>query len=563
MSVLFETLGRGLLAHLTAAFENQLPALEGDNLQTLRQRFEASPTSFDLAMRCGSIALREMRLRDAQTSFEAAQTLQPDAVTPWLGLACVADEQGDLTRALDHLHDAQQRDGSDPALAFGVAFCHERLGQSEDAKREYRRVIKLNKRLRNAYERLAAIAVREGDLPTALAQYEQLVEMEPGDLDCLIQLGGLYLACERPAEAIHQFQSALLIEPDNGEERAELAGVGSGEGALHDAISSLEHLVQKYPGVAPFHVQLADLYVKAGDDARALDQYHTALTAQPNFLEATVKLGTQHMRQGRYTDAALTFNRAVELNDRLIAAFAGLGLAQYHCGRKAESLATFDLAASLEPSTTRLFSQALRLHLQSEQQQSGQRFDDGDGGVAEGEAPRQDTLLKEAIRRHRQAIANTPNQADLHYRYGLLLRQMGRHDEAMRAFRNAVSINPCYAKALVKLAIALKELDQVDEAIETFQRAMQVDTRYVDVHYQLGLLFAQKNQFDLALEEFEQVLEHAPQDPAFRQNLALALQQIGMVDRAAATWRSICDMSPVTDQLLAERERVLREAGPN
>lgn len=552
MSYLLEALGRGLLADLRAALQHQLTTADDDDLDEIAARYQASPTSFDLAMRFGNGCLAEARLRDAQSAFEQAHTLTPSAPQPLLGLACVADELGNLEQALDYLYQAQTRDPEDPALIFGIAFCHERAGNTEQAKLAYRRSIELCPHLRNGYERLATIALRENDIPLAVQQYEQLSELEPGDLDILLVLGSLYLQNEQPLEAISQFQNALLIEPDNNDDRPELVEAIAGEGPVDVAIASLEKLVQKYPHVAPFHVQLGDLYVKAGDDERALAEYNTALANQPNFLEATVKLGTQHMRRGRFVDAALTFNRAVELNDRLIGAFAGLGAAQHACGRTNESLATFDLAASLEPSTTLLFSETMRLQLQSEPQFAHDVEDDA--------SPVQhDTLLQEAVRRHQQAIANAPNHADVHYRYGLLLRQLGRHGEATQAFRNAVSINPMYTKALIKLAICLKESGAVDEAIEIFRRALELDGRFVDVHYQLGLLFAQRNQFDLAVEEFEHALTDEMSGPSFRDNLVLALQQIGLVDKAAATWRSICDMSPVTDALLAERERTLRQ----
>ena len=553
MSYLLEALGRGLLADLRAAFEKQLPALPEDDLESLRTRFAASPMSLDLALRLGMAYLREARLNEARQTFEAARAIAPASVQPRLALACVHDELGQLDCCLEHLQEAERLDARDPAIAFGIGFCHERLGHAREAREAYRRAIERCPQLRNAYERLAAIALRGGLWDEAIGQYERLAEMEPDDLDVLLTLGNLCLQAHRPAEAIEQYQQALLIEPEAHDGPLATAENLAEEGRLEEAVHTLEKLVHKYPGMAPFHVRLGDLYVKMGDDARATDAYRVALSTQPSFLEATVKLGTQHMRQGRFVDAAVTFNRAIELNDRLITAFVGLGVAQHDSGHLHESLATFDLAASLEPSTTLLFSETTRLHLKSEQPPPA-----GDTGENEPvEFPDADVLLAEALRRHEQALQSSPNHADLHYRYGLLLRQVGRQEEAMRAFRNAVAVNPNYCKALVKLAIGLKEAGELDEAIATFQRALCLNDKFVDVHYQLGLLFAQRNQFDLAVEQFEQAAAEHGQNPSFRANVALALQSIGMLDRATATWRAVCDLLPVQDQL-ASREQALR-----
>jgi tetratricopeptide (TPR) repeat protein len=557
MSYLLEALGRGLLTELRSAFDNQLPALADDNTEQLSARWSASPSSFDLAMRLGMSYLGQMRLSEARRTFEAACHIPGATAQPRLGLACVHDELGQIDQAIVQLSAAQEADPRDPAISFALGFCHERLGRAAEAKAAYAQAVELCPQLRNAYERMAAIAIRERDWDTAARQYEQLAELEPGDLDILLTLGNLYLELRRPADAIAHYQQALLIEPDGPDSDPVVANQIKDEGRLVEAIQNLERLVHKYPGMAPFHVRLGDLYAQAGNDTRALEQYQTALLTQPGFLEATVKLGTQHMRQGRFIDAAVTFNRAVELNDRLITAFAGLGVAQHECGRTQEALASFDLATSLEPSSTLLYSEATRLQLQSELTRRDPAALPDDGGLESWGA---DDLLDEALRRHEQALLSRPNHADLHYRYGLLLRQVGRLEEALQAFRNAVTINPSYCKALVKLGVALKEAGEADEAVKTFQQALRLNAKFVDLHYQLGLLFSQRNQFDLAVEEFEQAVAGSPKNAEFRAHLALALQSIGMVDRAAAVWHALCDLSPVNETILAAREAALRNA---
>jgi tetratricopeptide (TPR) repeat protein len=558
MSYLLEALGRGLLTDLRSAFENQLPRLAEDDAEVLRARLAASPTSVDLALRFGLSCLRQMRLSDARRAFETAGQIDQTSAQPYLALACVYDELGQIDMAVSQLCAARERDPDDPAIAFALGLCQERAGRGELAKVAYRTAATLCPHLRNAHERLAAIALQERDWTGAIGAYERLAELEPGDLDILLTLGNLYLEVHRPDEAVQVYQRALLIEPEASDGALTRADALVAEGQLTEAIRTLERLIQKYPGLAPFHLRLADLYAQAGDDARAVAQYRTAIETQPGFLEATVKLGTQHMRQGRLMDAAVTFSRAVELNDRLIAAFAGLGVAQHGCGRTQEARTSFDLAAGLEPSSTLLFSEAARLQLQAERAERDPDL------LAEDDDPAPDEalLLDEALRRHEQALLQHPNHADLHYRYGLLLRQRGRHPEAIQALRNAVTINPHYSKALIKLGIALKESGDVDDALATFQQAVRLNHKFVDLHYQLGLLFSQRSQFQLALDEFEQAVVGSHGNPEFRAHLALTLQNLGLLDRAAATWQSLRELRPAPVHQLAAREHALRRAQP-
>jgi tetratricopeptide (TPR) repeat protein len=67
---------------------------------------------------------------------------------------------------------------------------------------------------------------------------------------------------------------------------------------------------------------------------------------------------------------------------------------------------------------------------------------------------------------------------------------------------------------------------------------------YIDLHYQLGLLFVQRHQFEMAIEQFEKAVAANPANVAFQANLALALQNMGLIDRAQATWQIVSELAP-------------------
>ena len=58
-----------------------------------------------------------------------------------------------------------------------------------------------------------------------------------------------------------------------------------------------------------------------------------------------------------------------------------------------------------------------------------------------------------------------------------------------------------------------------------------------------SVLIPHIEQFDLTVERFEASLAGQQGAIEFRHNLALALQNIGLIDRADATWHSICELS--------------------
>src|SRR5262249_29719623 len=147
--------------------------------------------------------------------------------------------------------------------------------------------------LRRARERLAALAMHDGDWDESRRQYQIIVEASPEDLDALLTLGTIQLHAGRFAAAIDTFQRGLLIEPEVRGDALDAVHELENDGQLEHAIGCMEKLVATYPGVTEFHVHLGDLYVKAAQDERAVAHYSVALELHPTLLEATVKLGTQ------------------------------------------------------------------------------------------------------------------------------------------------------------------------------------------------------------------------------------------------------------------------------
>jgi Flp pilus assembly protein TadD len=204
---------------------------------------------------------------------------------------------------------------------------------------------------------------------------------------------------------------------------------------------------------------------------------------------------------------------------------------------------SFDLASSIEPNTSLLMTEMARLQLKAAvADEFLKNFQTGQPGPEHGVSLDNDDLLHMQIDRHAAEVDRKPKHADVRYRYGVLLRAEDRTGEAMEQFRIATELNPTYVQALIKLGVCMQEVGRVDEAIETFKRVLDIKGEYVDMHYRLGLLYTDRHQFDLAVKEMEAASAGAPDNTQIRASLALSLQNMGLMDRAAATWRSLWGM---------------------
>ena len=285
---------------------------------------------------------------------------------------------------------------------------------------------------------------------------------------------------------------------------------------------------------------------------QAMEAYSRAVELNPDYLEATIKVGVSRLREGKYVEAAQAFNRAIEINDRIVSAYLGLVVAQQALGRSKDALASLEMAAEVEPNSTVLFSEMARLQLRVSVAEQARKYLSPRAIAAAPDGPPDDdvsAMVQRQIANLRSSLRQHPNHADLHYRLALLLRHEDDLTGAIEALRHAVSINPQYLKALITLALTLRQTGQTDEAMNVLKRALEVDPKSVELHYQLGLMFADKNEFAVALDRFEYAAGKEPRNLDYAANVALALQNMGLIDRAKASWQTLCDVAQETHRV--------------
>ena len=544
MSHLLELLGRGLGSGLEETLGRYFWAGGTAGVKELSQRVAENPTHPDEQCHLGLAYLRASRLDEAAEHLRAACKYKPDYLVARLALASALEEKQLHDEALDQLQIANQTHAGHPAILFCMGYLLEKLSRTEEAAEHYRQAIQADSDLLPARHRLAAVALFLDKLPEAIQQYEFLLLAEPGDNSIRVTLAQLCFRQGDFAAAAEYYETAIAMEPENWALMDDQIEALVADGQIREAIERLHELLAAQGDFPDLHVRLGNLYSHVAQDAEALAHYHKALDLQPHYLEAQVKLGTHHLINGRWEDASEAFNQAAEMNDQLLAAYVGLGVSQAANADLPGALSSFDLAAAVEPNSTLLVREMARMQLKAALEAHARRDDDEPAADEDGSASLQsDDLLRLQMDRHAEEVARHPQHADLRYRYGVLLRAEGKLVEALEQFDAAVLINPAYVQAIIKKGVTLQDLGRMDEAIETFRLAVELEPKYVDLHYRLGLLYTDGKQFDEAVKHLEQAAKFAHNNGTIRANLALALQNMGLMDRAAATWRSLAALN--------------------
>lgn len=543
MSYLLQLLGRGLGSDLGDILDRYYWSPQTCSLADLERRCADAGDDVDLHLQLGLALMRGARHTDAAAHLKRVCLCRPDSLPGRLALAALLAEQGHAAEALKHLKIANQNHLGEARILFAIAFCLEKLERGEEAAVYYRDAIERDGTFVAARQRLAALAVVSDDLGEAITQYEHL-RFDLGEQSWVRgALASLYHRNGQCEQSVEEFEAAIALEPENWSLVDEEVEALVDDGQIREAVERLHALIEEQGPFPDLHCRLADLYSRGGDDDAAMWHYRLALELQPDYMEAKIKLGTHHLICGRWEQAAEAFGEAAEINDASMLNYVGMGVAQLAAGSEAKAMNSFDLAAAVEPNSTLLITEMAKLQLKSAVAEQFVRSFDlaGDLPIAEI-ALDNDDLLHTQLSRHAEQAAAHPEHADVRYRYGVLLRSEGRLSEALEQFTAAVEINPTYVQAIIHKGLTEQELGKSDDVIETLKGVLDVQPHYVDLHYRLGLLYTDRREFAEAVKHMEAAAAGAKDNEQIRAGLALSLQNMGLMDRSAATWRSLWKM---------------------
>ena len=521
MSRLLEILGRAMTvdtAELIWHWLNAVQLTEDDS-----ESAQAQPLNKVIEL------MNDRRTEAAEEQLRLYLFDNPSCVKGRMAAAAIWLDKNQIPDAVEELNSVYLRQPNNTMALYALGHCYERLGKESQAVEFYQDCLKFKNYLQLPRQRLAAIYFKNGQLEKTIREYELLKDEYPDDISTLVTLGHLYIAGERYTDAIETFNTAILIHPDNFHSGDDDIDLLIADGQLHEALEQLEDLLQKQPDRADLMVKHADVLGMLGATTESVCQYEEAIRICPDFLEATIKLGTQYLLLNAEQLAAQQFNGAAEINDKIVDAYIGLAIAEKLAGNASNALATLSLAAAIQPNSSLLFAETATLQFKAGLGPNS-AIHNGDDSA---------NLMEAVIGAHRQQIAHRPQNPDLHYRLGVLMMSVGRINEAIKSFRTALQINPTYTRARSKLAVCLFETGQKKPALEQLTGPERLDKDTLQLHYKTALLYCNRVKFASSLINLDRLLESNFTSADATVNISIVLQNLGLLDRATAMWDSL------------------------
>jgi tetratricopeptide (TPR) repeat protein len=365
-----------------------------------------------------------------------------------------------------------------------------------------------------------AIDIR--DFVTAENKLKHVVSDDDQNYRAWFDLGYVYTATKRDADAIAAYRKSVAAKPDLFESNLNL-GILLGEAGNAEAEKYLRAATKLKPSGSPKQglrrawMSLAHV-LESKNPEEAAAAYREAAKLQPADPEPHLAAGLLFEKQNRFADAEREYQQAVERDPKSVEGMAGLVNVYTKTQRLPEAERMLRrylelnpqnatahlqlgrvLAARSNPEQARAeYEAALRLapsDLQAQRELAG--FD-----LAAGH-------YRKAAQRYQALVQEHPSDPELHYSLGNALMHARDFPAAQQALLETVKLKPDLGQAYADLAVVAQENKQYELAIRALDARAKFLPETPGTYFLRATSYDNLKAFKQAAENYRQFLQAA------------------------------------------------------
>jgi tetratricopeptide (TPR) repeat protein len=456
-------------------------------------------------------AERLLHQGDTEGSLAATQAglkLAPRSVKGLDLLGVIYGQKHDFARAVAAFDAALKVDPHSAVTHTDLGNIYFEERQLDLAEREFQASLRENPNDREANYNLGSLLLAKKQPKLAIAYFNRV---QPQDLQVLFNLSQAYFASGQKAKGLEVAKSLSDAAKDNVDGHFTLGVLLASQEEYPAAIHELATADALKPGTFAILHDLGQVYIKSGDNDRALDVLSRALKLEPDSV-ATLYLMAQaysneqkdvsgldllakahklaprntdviflmarlSMKQEFYGDAVPLLEEGLKIAPKEPTLLAALGESYYMIGKVGEAKDTFQTLIEVEPTASSYAFMGLWYRNQGQ-------FD-------------------EAVKHFQQGLKADPHNAACLYNLGYIAVRQGRYEDAEKWLHQALEVQPEYADALLELANVKMHQKKFEDALPLLRKCAQIDPNPGPVYYRLGETERSLHQTDAAERDFK------------------------------------------------------------
>jgi tetratricopeptide (TPR) repeat protein len=385
----------------------------------------------------------------------------------------------------------------------------------------------------------AETAMQHRDFTAAESLLQKAITAKPNDYRAWFDLGYVYNATQRGAQAIDAYRKSVAAKPDVFESNLNLGILLAGQGDKVEAAKYLKAATQLKPTANPAE-GLARAWQSLGrveedsDPPQALAAYSEAAKLNPKAAQPHLSAGILLEKQNDLDAAAHEFQLAAELDPKSPEALAGLANVATKQKKYPEAEA------------------ALRKLLATDPQDNNARVQLGRVLAAEGKSA-------EAAEELQQGLKADPGDPRAALELGTLYVQADKDGEAEQQFRVAVQKMPQNAEAHYALGSLLMHERKYPEAQQELLAAVKLKPDLADAYGNLAVVASENKNYELAVKALDYRAKFLPESPASYFLRATSFDNLKAVKQAVEYYQRFlaADAGKLPDQEWQARHRLI------
>jgi len=434
----------------------------------LQKKQPENPVTYDLL---GDVYFAKKDLPNARKSFERALSLQPNYMPAAMVLTGL-----DLQ--------AKNADG---------------------ARKRLKAILEKDDKNIQAMIGLASVEQTTGNLKEYVSWLEKARSTDSKAVAPRLLLARYYLQANDAKQARAIAMEANTLEPNHPDALALLGEAQSASNDKAGAVAAYANLVNLMPQSPLAQYRLATAYIASGDFAAAAEPLKKALNLKPDYVDAEVALALLEYRAARFGESLRLAQQIQRQSPKLAVGYALEGDSLMAQKKFAPAEKSFEKAFALGKTP----DLATKLHAAASQ-----------GGKTEEANAR----LLQWLREHPEDTASRLYLADAYIK--------ARENQlAIRQYELVLEKDPKSLLATNNLATLYRQ-EKDPRALDYFEKSYKLKPDSVAITDNLGWILVEQGKLARGLELLRKAATQAPDNPAVRYHLAVALAKSGEKDQA-------------------------------
>ena len=309
-----------------------------------------------------------------------------------------------------------------------------------------------------------------------------------------------------------------------------------------------KQLLKDDPSNVDYLKELGSIYVKNGEDAKAIPYYEQIITFYPHYIDAMTSLGAIYRRLKRYEESIEILERAVDEGRQSADVNYNLGFTYREMGNWDDAIEAFSSVVNENPSDVLAYNHLGAIYLEKKDYQKsisafkrGLQIDPNHPILNYNLARCFDKakMYSDAIRCYENALKAKPGWVDAIKDFSSLLVKCQKSKEASDLVKHSIELYPNDTKLLSMLGKIYMEQFDYDSAEKTFKRAKKVDDQDIQILAGLADALEKGEKPEEALENVLDALEIAPEDKDLKKRYVQTLLSANQIDAAGTNVKEL------------------------